>query len=617
MRRFIQAATRSRGLPWSLVGITLVAAFLLELAHSARLAGVPRSEQVAIGVLALAAVTFCYLIVVRVMSLMEQRRVLERRAAGLQADADEAYQRLEAIFRVSQRFIQADDENEIIEPVLRLVVNLSGAQGATFVPLDEHGQPQTALSQGDLPFPVMDAWLEYLTTSGVRERCRTCEQRQPVERPDDCPLLRGPFAKAAGLICFSVRRGEREFGVMNLFLPDEKSLDGRTRIFLQTLLDETALSLEGIYLRRRELSALRQMQVLRARTDLSSLLQGLLDSVYRSLEADFAILRVPASTGLPQPVEMTLGDLPAPARPFLDGLLQGVMASGEPVLLGDLAGDPAANLTPPLALKSLVAAPLFAPDRALIGAVLAGNRRARGFQPRQLALLQTFASQAALVVQNAALMAELEYKTMIQERARLAREIHDGLAQTIGFLKLQGAQLRGYMQRGEFERASQSVDRLYTALSEAYQDARQAIDGLRVSPDEDGLPGWLAQIASEFEALSGLPVHLEPMDLKTRLSPEVQAQLIRIVQEALSNIRKHARAAQVWIACCEDEGDLLLEVRDDGIGFTPEDVASPAQHGLRGMRERADLLGADFQIVSRPHEGAIVRIRLQKLRIAD
>ena len=91
---------------------------------------------------------------------------------------------METTFRISQHFVDANDENQVIEPVLRLLVDLTGATGAAFVPLDEHGQPQTALSHGELPFPVMDAWLEYLTTRGVRDRCRECEAREPVELPD-------------------------------------------------------------------------------------------------------------------------------------------------------------------------------------------------------------------------------------------------------------------------------------------------------------------------------------------------------------------------------------------------------------------------------------------------
>jgi two-component system nitrate/nitrite sensor histidine kinase NarX len=305
-------------------------------------------------------------------------------------------------------------------------------------------------------------------------------------------------------------------------------------------------------------------------------------------------------------LDLTLGDFPVQARPFIDGILQGVMASDEPVLLGDVEGD----VSSPPTLKSLMAVPLHTPERLVMGAMVVGNCRARGFQQRQLPLLRTVAGQVALIVQNADLMAELEYNTMIQERTRLAREIHDGLAQTIGFLKLQAAQMRSYLGRGEVERAGQSADLFYSTLSEAYQDARQAIDDLRISPHECGLSGWLEQMANEFAELSGLEVTLAPVEVKVDLSSEIHAQLIRILQEALSNVRKHARASQVWIVCQEVSQDLILEVRDNGDGFSPEDVSLTSRHGLRGMRERADLIGADFQVISRIGEGTTMRLRL-------
>ncbi len=598
----------SRWLPWSLAGLVLLVTLLYELLRPTWISAWPWAWPVITGVMVVAGLGFTYLTVSRLVDLMEQRRRLEGRLAEAERQVGEAYQKLEAIFRVTQKFIEANDENEVIKPILRLMVDLTGAEGASFVPLDEHGQPQTALSFGELPFPVMEAWVEYLASPGVRQRCGACEEREPLERPANCPLLKGPFAAATGLLCLPVRRGERDFGVMSLFLSQAPQLDEPTRVFLRALLDEMALGLDGVYLRRRELTALRQMQAVRQKTDLSALLNSLLENAYRSLEADFAMLVASPSAGTGERIELTLGESPA-ARSFIDGLLQGVLASKEPVLLGEMSAAPPHPLQP-FELKSLVAAPLLASDQAVLGAVLVGSHRAQGFQARQLALLQAIASQAALVVQNAGLMAELEYNTLIQERARLAREIHDGLAQTIGFLKLQAAQMRNVLGRGEIERARQSFDLFYRNLSEAYQDARLAIDGLRVSPAACGLQGWLEQMASEFREVSDLAVALERVDVRSELAPEVQAQLIRIVQEALSNVRKHANAGEVCIACYETASDLILEVRDDGDGFSPQDVTSASQHGLRGMRERAELIGADFQVISRAQEGTIVRLRL-------
>jgi two-component system nitrate/nitrite sensor histidine kinase NarX len=213
-------------------------------------------------------------------------------------------------------------------------------------------------------------------------------------------------------------------------------------------------------------------------------------------------------------------------------------------------------------------------------------------------------------------MTDLEYKIMMEERTRLAREIHDGLAQTLGFLKLQVAQMLSYIERGDQERLDKAIHMSYETLSSAYNDARQAIDGLRVrlNGDEDCyLESWLRQIIEDFCSNCGpnaFTVSLEDIDVNVALPPEVHAQLIRIVQEALSNIRKHANATHAWISCVQSTNDLILEVRDDGQGFAVTDVPGLSRYGLRGMRERAELIGADFQVISRPGEGTTVTIRL-------
>lgn len=596
----------SRWLPWSVLLIVLIVILLGQFSlPEPWIAASPTISQLVIGGTVLLVFILVYLIINRLMVFVDQRVQLQNQIEEADRFVATAYQRLELIFTISQRFVEASDENEIIEPVLQSLVDLIGAKGASFVPLDEHGQPQSALRSGELPSTASDVWLEYLASPVVRDRCGNCKSYDTQFKPPDCPLMTGPFVDAKGLLCLPVRRGEREFGLLTIFFPEEKPLDERTRAYLRALIDETALGLDSVRLRRRELASLRRMQSLRQKSDLKALLNALLENVYHTMEADIAVMVVPQRDSAATRLDVVLGDLPQSARPFVDGILQGVLSSAEPVLLADVSGDPASAPQ----LRSLMAVPLISSEKAVVGAVLIANRRKHAFRQRQLALLQTVAGQVALVVQNASLMAELEYNSMMQERTRLAREIHDGLAQTLGYLKLQAAQMRAQLARGEIERVNQAMDKYYAVLSEAYQDARQAIDGLRITPGGCDLAGWLRQTVGEFEEISGLPVELK-LDVESHLPTEYHAQLVRILQEALSNVRKHAQANQVWIDCYDQNGDLILEIRDDGIGFSPDDISSASRHGLRGMRERSDLIRADFQVISRPQEGASVRVRL-------
>lgn len=203
---------------------------------------------------------------------------------------------------------------------------------------------------------------------------------------------------------------------------------------------------------------------------------------------------------------------------------------------------------------------------------------------------------------------QAETRVILQERARLAREIHDGLAQTLAFLKIEIGRAENFLAEGDSGQAARILKNSSRTLGDAYLDARQAIENLRRAPD-DRLEGWLAQAAENFAALSGLTVETH-LQLSHDFPAHVQVQLIRIVQEALTNVRKHARARCVSIAAWEEDGEARIEVQDDGCGFRPADPLAAARFGLRGMRERAESVGAEFQVVARPNGGTVIRLSI-------
>ena len=210
---------------------------------------------------------------------------------------------------------------------------------------------------------------------------------------------------------------------------------------------------------------------------------------------------------------------------------------------------------------------------------------------------------------NEELLEQLENKAVLDERTRLAREIHDGLAQTLAFLKIEAARIQGYISKGELDAVTRALQACHQVLSDAYLDARQVIDNLRHVPDE-ALGDWLQMTATDFETLTGMNVDVSNIHLTYVFPPNVKAQLTRIVQEALTNIRKHAEACTVSISAFESDGDAIIEVKDNGRGFAPEDVLSISQYGLRSMRERAEIINADFQIISTPGMGTKMRLQI-------
>lgn len=547
-----------------------------------------------------------YYIARQIIQLQGELLSLQGRIEQAERETAIVSRRSDAIFRLSQKFVEAKDEDEVLTSLLKVTVNMVAAVGASVVPMDDRGQPLIAISHGEIPKHLMDSWVEYLASPEVRHKCASCLQTGSLIH--NCPLVEMPIfkntelASPSSVYCLHLRRGEREYGVLNLYLQDDESLDSDTKDFLQTLLDETAIVLESIQLQKREFTILQQM---RHQTDTQGLQREFLGNVQETLRADFVLVHFSGETAT-RPPDMRIGEYPELNSSLLDGVIEGVQKSGQPVLLGDVEGEPGTVQ----GLRSLICAPLVISGEPAFGTILAGNIQANKFTSRHLSLLQTLASQLSLVVRNSELRAEIEFNSIMAERTRLAREIHDGLAQTLGFLKLQAAQMETYLAAKDINRLQNSLSMTYKVLSDAYLDVRQAIDDLRISPDGESLEPWLKETCLEFEENTGLVVNLEGSPAAENLPPEIQVQLIRIIQEALSNVRKHSQASQAWIEYRQAGRDFLVEIRDDGRGFHPDELPGVSKYGLQGMRERSDLIGADFQIISAPQEGTIIKVRV-------
>lgn len=534
---------------------------------------------------------------------VEMSHVQQQLAQARQKE-QESFQHLATVFRISQLFTEAKEESQVVDLALRLSREILGASGASFVPLDERNQALAVFRSGSMPEPVTNDWLEYLATPSVRQRCGACTNHDKLMVT--CPLLTASVVEAKGIYCLPLSRGDQEFGVLNLYLPAAENLSEQTRAFLRTIVDETTLALEGVRLRRREITTLQQLQAVREKTDLRALLLELLENLHATLEVDVALIALWDESDDLMANLITRSELDARIAHLAQGVLLSVKNSRTSVILGNAS----AGIIPHQDAYALMGVPLLVQNQPPLGAILVAGSNERPFQPRQLNILEAIANQVALVVHNVNSMADLEYKTMIEERTRLAREIHDGLAQTLGFLKLKLGQMKHYLEQGDLVRLQHTLPNCYDALADAYQDARQAIDGLHLSSFDEGLRAWLPSTLEDFQEANHLTVTLhQPLD-DPGFPPEVHAQLARIVQETLNNIRKHARASHVHISSRVNAGEFLLEIQDDGLGFNPDDVTAPAQHGLRSMRERAELIGADFQVTSRRSAGTLVSLRI-------
>jgi signal transduction histidine kinase len=193
-----------------------------------------------------------------------------------------------------------------------------------------------------------------------------------------------------------------------------------------------------------------------------------------------------------------------------------------------------------------------------------------------------------------------------EERARLAREIHDGMSQQLWLARLKHGRL---IQEGGLSEAALTLAADVTgSIDSAMDEARQAILALR--PAEGSAFGEVMErYVDEFSDRFGIPAECRMDPAVERLGPRAQAELLRIAQEALANSRKHADATRVWVQAEATSDGLRLTVADNGRGFEPGGASSRG-YGLRSMRERAELIGASLAIESRPQDGTRVTVDL-------
>lgn len=197
-------------------------------------------------------------------------------------------------------------------------------------------------------------------------------------------------------------------------------------------------------------------------------------------------------------------------------------------------------------------------------------------------------------------------RAALEERARLAREIHDGLAQHLWFAKLKHDRLTGLLP----EEARGLSAEVGQALDAAIVEARQALVTMRTSPDQDlPLADLMARTVEDFGQRSGLRVRFTADDLPATIPARQQAELLRVVQEALTNVGKHADATMVRVLATMDAGEMVVTVTDNGRGFDPAIIPDEGL-GLRGMEERARLMGGQLGISSEPSDGTSVSVRL-------
>jgi signal transduction histidine kinase/ligand-binding sensor domain-containing protein len=306
---------------------------------------------------------------------------------------------------------------------------------------------------------------------------------------------------------------------------------------------------------------------------------------------------------------------PARLKVGEEGISGWVAARGEPLLVPDVRKDPRYVWLRDSRTRSEITVPIMVKGR-VIGVLDVESDRLDAFDDTDLAVLQSLAHQVAAAVENARLYEQAQQTAVLEERSRLARELHDAVTQTLFSASLIAEAVPASWELDQQE-GRELLDELRQLTRGALAEMRTLLLELRpASLVETGLRDLLHQLAEAAMGRIGVPVSVT-VDGECTLPPDAHVALYRITQEALNNVVKHARASQVEVALLCKTADAAggkeveLRIHDDGRGFDPSDLA-PDRLGLSIMRERAENIGADLQIWSELGQGTKIGVLWQE-----
>ncbi|HLU75504.1 MAG TPA: GAF domain-containing sensor histidine kinase [Nonomuraea sp.] len=341
-------------------------------------------------------------------------------------------------------------------------------------------------------------------------------------------------------------------------------------------------------------------------------LQVIVRSAQRLLDARYAALGVPdddgsfaefVAEGITDKQWEAIGPIPRQ-----HGMLGAMLREGAPVRLPDLRADPRFEYWPKAhpVMKDFLGVPIT-DDGDVLGIIFLANKRSgEGFTEADQSLLQVFAAHAAIALANARLYERSRELAMLEERNRVARELHDAVTQKLFSLRL-SAQAAGAMIESAPGKAAAELERVQRLAGEALGELRAVIVELRPAElDRHGLAETLRKHVRMLDRLQPAKVTFEADGLPP-LDSAVEVAVFRVAQEALHNALRHAEAATVAVRLSYAGGRLALAVEDDGTGF--EQGASRGL-GLVSMKERAESVGGRMVVDSAPGEGTRVRVEV-------
>lgn len=492
--------------------------------------------------------------------------------AAISIDNARLFKQLKLLSEVSQRLARSLDLEEALDGIISGAMQLMQARGAALWLLEGGSEPKLVREEGteDVQIPALTC-------------IPTTEQFQVVED--------------AGWSTIPLRHGESDLGALMVYISSTNPPTEERIGLVRTLAHAASATIESHRLRTSEVTAFHEVdRAVRSDLSVRQQLDRLLEQMVRACNAENGAIYL-----WNQPDDRLEGWVTR-GNPVPEELARAIIHEGRAGFLTDERDS----------RGIAIGAPMRVGHRIEGAAVLTRTMQTRPFATRQLDLLSTLTSSAALIVRNTQLYARSEEAAIAEERTRIAREIHDGLAQDLSFLVLKASAAQKLLGRGEERELLRELREITDQLRQDAREVRRVIFALRPLDIEAlGFMPALEKFIKEFAQANDIDTHFVMQGDALRLPPKLETALFRLVQEALNNIRKHAHAKQAWVDLELVQGQTArLTVRDNGCGFDLEQGAKKAQTrgsvGLVQMRERAERAGGTFRVESQINGGTCV-----------
>jgi signal transduction histidine kinase len=543
------------------------------------------------------------------------RRVRER---------DEAEARLTAICEVSRQSASVEAVEELQEIALAVPskVGLTRAAASLVVQESPRGPWRLAGTAG-LQTPEIEALRATVTDILTQGGCNACREASLARNPD-CPLLhtlRGQLLQEPRFaFCLSLSREASRRVLLSMFLPEGAYLPARIPETLESIGSGLAIALDRARLKARERQSLQQIE--RAvRTEqiglIPTLQRILIEVATEHAIAAGAVYLLRRDNDGSQLAPVASWPTQDASTLLLDNARAAMLSSANPRAVG--VGSPGVGamlgVAPGMSKDRVAATPLTS-DGEVLGALVFADQDSGCCLPDP-SIMGVVASMMALLIRNSQLYALLQSQAVLDERNHVAREVHDRLAQSLGYLNFKIQHVQLLLARGQIAESSTAMQELRDGSQEVYAEVRLMIQELRsTTGDQGGLAQRLLQYGSVFAERTGLEVTVSAI-AEPNLSPYAQGELFRVVQEALANVYRHAQARRATVRLGRDPDGVTLVVEDDGGGMESVRREDGDHFGLRIMRERVQSIGGELKIVSRPGGGTTVHVHVPTERVRE